>query len=132
MSNNATPKAQNTKAEKNQKTKKVSVLDAVTAKLPATAKVASSIYKSNLFEGQDDKGKKAIRRKVRRIRDQFVGVFLEANGKKEALKGLQKDWKEFASQVYNDVSFIFEKNTSEEDQKIFQDFVKAMAIDYTK
>jgi len=131
---NNTPKANaNKKAEKTQETKKVSVLDVIAAKLPAAAKASSaSIYKAELFDGQDDKGKKAIRRKVRRIRNQFVGAFLEANGKREILKGLQKDWKEFASQVYNNASLIFEKNTSEEDQKIFQDFVKAMAADYTK
>jgi len=111
-------------------TKKASALEAITAKLPAlakTGKATSSIYKAELFDGQDDKGKKAIRRKVRRIRDQFLGAFLEAQGKPELLKALQKDWMEFASQVYNNVQFIFEKNTSEEDQKLCQDFVKAMA-----
>ena len=120
-------KAAETKVE----TKKtVNPLEAIAAKIPALAKAGkatSSIYKAELFDGQDDKGKKAIRRKVRRIRDQFLGAFLEAQGKPELLKALQKDWMEFASQVYNNTQFIFEKNTSEEDQKLCQDFVKAMA-----
>lgn len=131
----ATPKANKNikdvkKPETKVETKKVNPLEAIAAKIPALAKAGkttSSIYKAELFDGQDDKGKKAIRRKVRRIRDQFLGAFLEAKNKPEVLKGLQKDWMEFASQVYNNAQFIFEKNTSEEDQKLCQEFVKAMA-----
>lgn len=127
----------NTKAPKKEAKKADSkkTLDAISAKLPTLAKAGkstSSIYKADLFDGQDDKGKKAIRRKVRRIRDQFLGAYLEAKNKPELLKSLQKDWKEFASTVYNNASQIFEKNTSEADQKLCQDFVKAMAIDYSK
>lgn len=128
---NKTPKAQETKKAE---TKKVNnTLEAITAKLPTLVKTrgtSSSIYKASLFEGQDDKGKKVIRRKVRRIRDQFIGAFLEKKGKPAELKGLQKDWMEFASQVYNDAKFIFEKNTSEEDQAICNEFTKAMAQEY--
>lgn len=126
---NKTPKAQETKKAE---TKKVNPIEAITANLPTLAKTRgiSSIYKASLFEGQDDKGKKAIRRRVRRIRDQFIGAFLEKKGKPAELKGLQKDWMEFASKVYNDVQFIFEKNTSEEDQAICNEFTKAMALEY--
>lgn len=122
---NKTPKAQ--------ETKKVNPIEAITANLPTLVKTrgtSSSIYKASLFEGQDDKGKKAIRRKVRRIRDQFLGAFLEKKGKPAELKGLQKDWMEFASQVYNNAQFIFEKNTSEEDQTICNEFTQAMAQEY--
>lgn len=127
---NKTPKAQETKKAE---TKKVNALEAITANIPALAKSGrstSSIYRAELFEGQDDKTKKAIRRKVRRIRDQFIGAFLEKKNKPSELKGLQKDWLEFANQVYNNVSFIFEKNTSEEDQAICNEFTKAMALEY--
>ena len=126
---NKTPKAQETKKAE---TKKVNPIEAITANLPTLVKTrgTSSIYKASLFEGQDDKGKKAIRRRVRRIRDQFIGAFLEKKGKPAELKGLQKDWMEFASQVYNDAKFIFEKNTSEEDQAICNEFTKAMAQEY--
>lgn len=127
---NKTPKAQETKKAE---TKKVNPIEAITANLPTLVKTrgtSSSIYKASLFEGQDDKGKKAIRRKVRRIRDQFLGAFFEKKGKPAELKGLQKDWMEFASQVYNDAKFIFEKNTSEEDQAICNEFTKAMAQEY--
>ena len=127
---NKTPKAQETKKAE---TKKVNPIEAITANLPTLVKArgtSSSIYKASLFEGQDDKGKKAIRRKVRRIRDQFLGAFIEKKGKPAELKGLQKDWMEFASQVYNDAKFIFEKNTSEEDQAICNEFTKAMAQEY--
>lgn len=131
MANNTTKGQNNSKKEsKTTETKKVNALEAIAAKIPTLAKTSkstSSIYKAELFDGQDDKGKKSIRRKVRRIRDQFLGAYLEAKNKPEALKSLQKDWMEFASQVYNNTQFIFEKNTSEEDQKLCQDFVKAMA-----
>lgn len=122
---NKTPKAQ--------ETKKVNPIEAITANLPTLVKTrgtSSSIYKASLFEGQDDKGKKAIRRKVRRIRDQFLGAFLEKKGKPAELEGLQKDWMEFASQVYNNAQFIFEKNTSEENQTICNEFTQAMAQEY--
>lgn len=131
MANNTTKGQNNSKKEsKTTETKKVNALEAIASKLPAlakTSKATSSIYKAELFDGQDDKGKKSIRRKVRRIRDQFLGAYLENKNKPEVLKGLQKDWMEFASQVYNNTQFIFEKNTSEEDQALCQEFVKAMA-----
>lgn len=116
------------KADKKPKTKK-NPLEALTVDIPmlAKTKATSSIYKADLFDGQDDKGKKSIRRKIRRIRDQFLGAWLEAKNDTEKVKGLQKEWAKFASQVYNDSRYIFEKNTSEEDQKLCQDFVKAMA-----
>ena len=63
---NKTPKAQETKKAE---TKKVNPIEAITANLPTLVKTrgtSSSIYKASLFEGQDDKGKKALRRKVRR------------------------------------------------------------------
>lgn len=132
MANNTTKGQNNSKKEsQTTETKKVNALEAITAKIPALAKTSkstSSIYKAELFDGQDDKGKKSIRRKVRRIRDQFLGAYLENKNKPEFLKGLQKDWMEFASQVYNNTQFIFEKNTSEEDQALCQEFVKAMAF----
>lgn len=127
---NKTPKAQETKKAT---TKKANALEAITAKLPTLAKAkgnTSSIYKAELFEGQDDKAKKAIRRKIRRIRDQFIGAFLEKKNKPSELKSLQKEWLEFAGQVYNNASAIFEKNTSEADQAICREFTKAMALEY--
>lgn len=131
MANNTTKGQNNSKKEsKTPETKKVNNLEAITSKIPSlakTSKATSSIYKAELFEGQDDKGKKAIRRKVRRIRDQFLGAYFENKAKPEVLKSLQKDWAEFASQVYNNAQFIFEKNTSEEDRALCQEFVKAMA-----
>lgn len=130
MATNSPKTAPKKDAKKNEK--KVSKLDAVTAELSilSTSKATSSIYKAELFDGQDDKGKKAIRRKIRRIRDQFLGAYIEAKGKPESLKSLQKEWLKFNSQVYNNASLIYEKNTSEADQKLCQEFVKAMAIDY--
>ena len=113
-------------------TAKVNKLDAIASKLQVTkvGRTGSSIYKASLFEGQDKDAKKAIRRKVRRIRDQFLGAFLEKKGDAAEMKALQKEWKEFAGEVYNNVSFIFEKNTKEEDQKLCQEFTKAMAMEY--
>jgi hypothetical protein len=129
-----TKKANETKKVEPKAKKANTKLDALAAKFPslAKAKATSSIYKAELFEGLDDKAKKATRRKARRLRDNFIGRYLQANGNKEELKGLQKEWKEFAAEVYNNSSFIFEKNTSAEDQKIMTQFIKAMAADYTK
>ena len=53
---NKTPKAQEIKKAET----KVSILDTIAAKLPQVAKASTpSIYKAELFDGQDEKGKKA-------------------------------------------------------------------------
>lgn len=122
-----------TKTTKKVETKKTNVLDQAISKLSITTKATkagSSIYKSEIFDGQDSKGKKAARRRARRIRDNFIGAWLESKSDKEAIKVIQNEWIEFATDIYRDPTVIFEKNTSEEDQKICKDFIKAMAIEY--
>lgn len=120
---------------KEPKAKKVTTLDAISAKIPTqvlkgSTSMRNSIYKAEIFEGLTDKEKKSARRKLRRNRDAFIATFLECGKDLAKLKALQKQWTEYASQVYNNISYIFEKNTVEDNQDICQKFVKAMAQEY--
>lgn len=115
--------------------KKVSVLDAISSQIPTSVlkgsgSMRNSIYKAELFQDLSDKEKKAARRKLRRNRDSFIATFLECGKDTGKLKALQKQWKEYAEQVYNNISYIFEKNTVEDNQDICQKFIKAMAQEY--
>lgn len=115
--------------------KKVSVLDSISSKIPASVlkgsgSMRNSIYKAELFQDLSDKEKKAARRKLRRNRDSFIATFLECGKDTGKLKALQKQWKEYAEQVYNNISYIFEKNTVEDNQDICQKFITAMAQEY--
>lgn len=116
-------------------TKKVSVLDSISSKIPASVlkgsgSMRNSIYKAELFQDLSDKEKKAARRKLRRNRDSFIATFLECGKDTGKLKALQKQWKEYAAQVYNNIGYIFEKNTIEDNQDICQKFITAMAQEY--
>lgn len=120
---------------KEPKAKKVTTLDAISAKIPTqvlkgATSMRNSIYKAEIFEGLSDKEKKSARRKLRRNRDAFIATFLECGKDLAKLKALQKQWAEYASQVYNNIGYIFEKNTVEDNQDICQKFVKAMAQEY--
>lgn len=108
------------------------IFDSVKSITKASGSLRSSIYKAELFEGQSDKQKKAIRRKLRRTRDSFIGLFLESQKDQAKLKALQEQWKTYATQVYNDINNIYESNTVEDNQDCCKKFVLAMAKDYTK
>lgn len=129
----ATPK---TKANPKKETKASNfsaIMNSVKDLTPSTSvSIRGSVYKTELFQDADDKQKKAIRRKLRRIRDSFIGEYLECQKDKAKLQGLQERWVKYASQVYNDVNHIFETNTIEDNRTLCDKFLKAMAQDYTK
>lgn len=86
-----------------------------------------SIYKKELFEGvTTEKEKKSRRRKLRNQRDNFLGSYLESRNNEEKLKALRKEWKAYATKVYNDINLIFESNTSADTQAMCREFTKAM------
>lgn len=131
--------AKNSKATKEQKeqvaTSKANVnaiFDSVKEVTKSSGSIRSSIYKAELFDGLTDKQKKAIRRKLRRTRDSFIGLFFESQKDTAKLLALQEQWKTYATQVYNDINHIYETNTVEDNQDCCKRFVQAMAKDYTK
>lgn len=69
-----------------------------------------SIYKLEIFNGKTEKERKAIRRKIRNVRDAFVNAF--ASAKPNEKNEIAKDWQTYAKNVYKDIFIIFEANTT--------------------
>lgn len=106
------------------------IMDSVSGITKGNGSTKNSIYKAEIFDGLSDKEKRSRRRKLRRVRDAFIGDYLTKAKDPKALKELQKSWLEYAGKVYNDARYIFEKNTVEDNQEACQNFVKAMSQEY--
>ena len=69
-----------------------------------------SIYCLDIFSGKTEKERKAMRKKLRNNRDNFVSEMLSANETKR--KSLAQTWKEYATGIYKDIFTVYESNTS--------------------
>ena len=69
-----------------------------------------SIYCLDIFSGKTEKERKAMRKKLRNNRDNFVSEMLSA--KEEKRKSLCQTWKEYATGIYRDIFTVYESNTS--------------------
>ena len=69
-----------------------------------------SIYCLEIFSGKTEKERKAMRKKLRNNRDNFVSEMLSANETKR--KSLCQTWKEYATGIYKDIFTVYESNTS--------------------
>lgn len=69
-----------------------------------------SIYCLEIFSGKTEKERKAMRKKLRNNRDNFVTEMLSA--KEEKRKSLAQTWKEYATGIYKDIFTVYESNTS--------------------
>ena len=69
-----------------------------------------SIYCLDIFSGKTEKERKAMRKKLRNNRDNFVSEMLSANETKR--KNLAQTWKEYATGIYKDIFTVYESNTS--------------------
>lgn len=69
-----------------------------------------SIYCLEIFSGKTEKERKAMRKKLRNNRDNFVSEMLSANETKR--KNLAQTWKEYATGIYKDIFTVYESNTS--------------------
>lgn len=69
-----------------------------------------SIYCLEIFSGKSEKERKAMRKKLRNNRDNFVSEMLSANEEKR--KNLAQTWKEYATGIYKDIFTVYESNTS--------------------
>nr|DAH89770.1 MAG TPA: hypothetical protein [Caudoviricetes sp.] len=69
-----------------------------------------SIYCLEIFSGKSEKERKAMRKKLRNNRDNFVSEMLSA--KEEKRKSLCQTWKEYATGIYKDIFTVYESNTS--------------------
>lgn len=83
-----------------------------------------SIYKLEIFMGKTEKERKAIRRKIRNVRDAFVNAF--ENAKANEKNQIAKDWQEYAKNVYKDIFTIFEANTTSDKITDLANFVSGI------
>lgn len=70
-----------------------------------------SIYCLEIFSGKTEKERKAMRKKLRNNRDNFVAEMLSATNE-EKRKSLAQTWKEYATGIYKDIFTVYESNTS--------------------
>ena len=70
-----------------------------------------SIYCLEIFSGKTEKERKAMRKKLRNNRDNFVAEMISAKSE-EKRKSLAQTWKEYATGIYKDIFTVYESNTS--------------------
>ena len=70
-----------------------------------------SIYCLEIFSGKTEKERKAMRKKLRHNRDNFVAEMLSATNE-EKRKNLAQTWKEYATGIYKNIFTVYESNTS--------------------
>lgn len=70
-----------------------------------------SIYCLEIFSGKTEKERKAMRKKLRNNRDNFVAEMLSTKDETKR-KNLCQTWKEYATGIYKDIFTVYESNTS--------------------
>lgn len=95
--------------------------------LISNSKNRKSIYKNSLFEDcKSDKEKKSLRIKLRRKLQSFLGTFLQVEKNPTKIKELQKVWKEYAKEVYNNVNEIVDNNSTQDNKELVKRFISVM------
>lgn len=95
--------------------------------LISNSKNRKSIYKNSLFEDcKTDKEKKSLRIKLRRKLQNFLGTFLRVEKNPAKIKELQKVWKEYAKEVYNNVNEIVDNNSTQDNKELVKRFISVM------
>lgn len=95
--------------------------------LISNSKNRKGIYKDSLFEDcKTDKEKKSLRIKLRRKLQNFLGTFLQVEKNPTKIKELQKVWKEYAKEVYNNVNEIVDNNSTQDNKELVKRFISVM------
>lgn len=95
--------------------------------LISNSKNRKSIYKNSLFEDcETGKEKKSLRIKLRRKLQNFLGTFLQVEKNPAKIKELQKVWKEYAKEVYNNVNEIVDNNSTQDNKELVKRFISVM------
>lgn len=95
--------------------------------LISNSKNRKSVYKNSLFEDcKTDKEKKSLRIKLRRKLQNFLGTFLQVEKNPTKIKELQKVWKEYAKEVYNNVNEIVDNNSTQDNKELVKRFISVM------
>lgn len=89
-----------------------------------------SIYCLEIFLGKTEKERKAMRKKLRNNRDNFVSEMLSAKSE-EKRKSLCQTWKEYATGIYKDIFTVYESNTSTDKLSDLAEFTKILRKELT-
>ena len=84
-----------------------------------------SIYLLSIFEGKTEKEKKALRKKLRNMRDNVITAF--NNAEKEQKADIKEKWLQYAKGVYKDINIIFESNTTTDTATLCTKFLTDLA-----
>lgn len=90
-----------------------------------------SIYCLEIFAGKSEKERKAMRKKLRNNRDNFVTEMLSAKSE-EKRKNLAQSWQEYATGIYKDVFVVYESNTSTDKISDLATFTQILRKELTK
>lgn len=88
-----------------------------------------NIYCLEIFSGKTEKERKAMRKKLRNNRDNFVSEMLSANETKR--KSLAQTWREYATGIYKDIFTIYESNTSTDKLSDLAEFTQILRKELT-
>ena len=89
-----------------------------------------SIYCLEIFSGKTEKERKAMRKKLRNNRDNFVSEMLSTKSE-EKRKSLAQTWKEYATGIYKDIFTVYESNTSTDKLSDLAEFTQILRKELT-
>ena len=89
-----------------------------------------SIYCLEIFSGKTEKERKAMRKKLRNNRDNFVSEMLSTKDETKR-KNLCQTWKEYATGIYKDIFTVYENNTSTDKLSDLAEFTKILRKELT-
>lgn len=89
-----------------------------------------SIYCLEIFSGKTEKERKAMRKKLRNNRDNFVSEMLSTKSE-EKRKSLCQTWKEYATGIYKDIFTVYESNTSTDKLADLAEFTQILRKELT-
>lgn len=89
-----------------------------------------SIYCLEIFSGKTEKERKAMRKKLRNNRDNFVTEMLSTKSE-ERRKNLAQTWKEYATGIYKDIFTVYESNTSTDKLSDLAEFTQILRQELT-
>ena len=91
-----------------------------------------SIYCLEIFSFNSEKERKAMRKKLRNNRDNFVSEMLSTKEDDEIKrKSLAQTWKEYATGIYKDIFTVYESNTSTDKLSDLAEFTQILRKELT-
>ena len=90
-----------------------------------------SIYCFEIFSGKTEKERKAMRKKLRNNRDNFVSEMLATTNETKR-QNLAQTWKEYATGIYKDIFVVYESNTSTDKQNDLATFTQILRKELSK